>query len=96
MRQYDESQVSSSGSITDLKRELARVRDVESASSLYIAELESRLAKADESVLALRAKVEELEHECERRREQVEDARRYPTTRSRTPSEPHAQETGFH
>ena len=72
VRQYDESQLSSSGSITDLKRELARVRDVESASSLYIAELESRLAKADESVLALRAKVEELEHECERRREQVE------------------------
>ncbi|KAI0780599.1 kinesin [Trametes elegans] len=72
VRQYDESQVSSSGSITDLKRELTRYRDTESQTTAYIAELEARLSKADESVLALRATVESLEQECDKRRQQVE------------------------
>ncbi|PIL24290.1 hypothetical protein GSI_14043 [Ganoderma sinense ZZ0214-1] len=71
VRQYDESQMSSSGSITDLKRELARYKDTESHSSAYIADLEQRLAKSDESVLSLRDTVEKLEHECEKRRDQV-------------------------
>ncbi len=64
--------MSSSGSISDLKRELTRYKDTESHSSEYIADLEQRLAKADESVLALRGTVEELEHECEKRRKQAE------------------------
>lgn len=71
MRQYDETQVSSSGSITDLRRELAKYKDTESHSSAYIADLEARLAKSDESVLVLRETVEKLERECEKRRDQV-------------------------
>lgn len=63
--------MSSSGSITDLKRELARYKDTESHSSAYIADLEARLAKSDESVLSLRDTVEKLERECEKRRDQV-------------------------
>ena len=72
VRQYDETQVSSSGSITDLKRELARYKDGESHSAAYIADLESRLSKSDESVLSLRATVEKLERECDKRRSQAE------------------------
>lgn len=72
MKNYDESNVSSSGSITDLKREIAKYKDTESHSSHYIAELESRLSRSDESVLALRETVEKLEQECQRRREEAE------------------------
>lgn len=72
IKQYDESNMSSSGSISDLKRELARFKDTESHSTKYIADLESRLARADESVLSLRHTVERLEDESERRRLEVE------------------------
>jgi len=71
MKQYDESSVSSSESISDLKRELSRFKDAELHSSKYIADLEMRLAKSDESVLALREHVERLEQECERRQDEV-------------------------
>lgn len=72
MKHYDESTVSSSGSITDLKREIAKYKDTEGHSSHYIAELESRLTRSDESVLVLRETVEKLEQECQRRREEAE------------------------
>lgn len=72
VKQYDETSISSSGSITDLKREISKFKDSESYSSQYISDLEARLARADESVLALRETVENLEKECDRRREEVE------------------------
>jgi kinesin family protein 4/21/27 len=71
MKQYDESSVSSSESISDLKRELSRFRDAELHSSKYIADLEMRLTKSDESVLTLRELVERLEQDCERRQDEV-------------------------
>ena len=71
MKQYDESSVSSSESLSDLKRELSRFKDAELLSTKYIADLEMRLAKSDESVLALRENVEGLELECERRRNEA-------------------------
>jgi kinesin family protein 4/21/27 len=71
MKQYDESSVSSSESLSDLKRELSRFKDAELHSSKYIADLEMRLAKSDESVLALREHVERLEQDCERRQDEV-------------------------
>lgn len=71
MKQYDESSVSSSESLSDLKRELSRFKDAELLSTKYIADLEMRLAKSDESVLALREHVERLELECERRRDEA-------------------------
>jgi predicted RNase H-like nuclease (RuvC/YqgF family) len=58
--------------MTDLKREVARYKDTESYSGKYIADLEARLARADESVLTLQQTVENLEEESDRRREEVE------------------------
>lgn len=72
VKQYDETSISSSGSITDLKREISRYKDSESYNTQYITDLETRLARADESVLALRESVEKLEQECERRRAEAE------------------------
>ena len=62
--------------MTDLRRELARFREVEIQSSKYIADLEARLSRADESVLSLQQAVEVSEKECERRQEQVETIQR--------------------
>lgn len=72
VKQYDETSISSSGSITDLKREISRYKDSDSYNTQYITDLETRLARADESVLALRESVEKLEQECERRRAEAE------------------------
>lgn len=72
VKQYDESSLSSSGSITDLKREISKYKDSETYSTQYIADLETCLAQSDESVLALRETVEKLEKECDRRREEAE------------------------
>ena len=58
--------------MTDLKREVARYKDTESYSGKYIADLEARLVRADESVIALQQMVEKLETESHRRREEVE------------------------
>ena len=71
MRQYDESNISSSESMSDLKRELLRFREAELHSAKYITDLEVRLAKSDESVLALREHVEKLELECDRRQDEA-------------------------
>jgi hypothetical protein len=49
--------------MTDLKREVARFKDTESYSGKYISDLEARLARADESVIALQQTVEKLESE---------------------------------
>jgi chromosome segregation ATPase len=72
MKAYDETSVSSSESMTDLKREVSRFKDAEAHSSKYIADLESRLARADESILSLQQTVEKLEKESDRRRDEVE------------------------
>jgi kinesin family protein 4/21/27 len=69
---YDETSISSSESMTDLKREVARFRDTESHSGKYIADLEARLTRSDESVLILQQTVEKLETECDRRRDEAE------------------------
>jgi len=58
--------------LTDLKREVARYKEVESHSASYIADLEARLARSDESVLTLQQMIERLEGDCERRREEAE------------------------
>jgi chromosome segregation ATPase len=71
MRQYDESNISSSESMSDLKRELIRFKEAELHSAKYITDLELRLAKSDESLLALREHVEKLELECERRQDEA-------------------------
>jgi DNA repair exonuclease SbcCD ATPase subunit len=68
---FNEDSVTSSGSISDLRKELAKVKDAEGHSTQYIVELEARLAKSDESVLALQQTVERLEEECESRRADV-------------------------
>jgi kinesin family protein 4/21/27 len=73
VRQFDETNISSSESMTDLKRELAKYRDIESHSAKYVADLEARLARSDESIIALQQTVESLEKECARRRAEVED-----------------------
>ena len=57
--------------MTDLKREVSRFRDAESHSGKYIADLEARLARSDESIVGLQQIVEKLECECERRRDEV-------------------------
>lgn len=57
--------------MTDLKREVIKYKDAESYSGKYIADLEARLARSDESVLGLQQTVEKLEADCERRREEV-------------------------
>lgn len=72
IKTYDESSINSTGSITDLKRELSRFKDTESHSVGYIADLEARLARSDESVLALQQTVERLEKDVERRSDEVE------------------------
>jgi len=64
--------MSSSESLTDLRRELVHYKEVESRSTSYIADLEVRLARSDESVLTLRQTIERLESDFERRREEVE------------------------
>jgi chromosome segregation ATPase len=58
--------------MTDLKRELLKVKDTESHLSKYILDLEARLAKADESILSLQQTIEQLENDSERRRAEVE------------------------
>lgn len=63
--------MSSSESLTDLKRELARYKEAESHTASYISELEVRLAKADESVLSLQQVIARLESESERRSQEV-------------------------
>jgi DNA repair exonuclease SbcCD ATPase subunit len=73
LKTYDESSITSSESMTDLRREVTRYRDTESYSAKYIADLEARLSRSDESVLALQQTLENLEKECERRRNEVED-----------------------
>jgi kinesin family protein 4/21/27 len=72
MKAYDETSMSSSESMHDLKKEVARYRESEGHSAKYIADLEARLAKSDESILALQQSVENLEQECERRQNEVE------------------------
>jgi len=64
--------MSSSESLSDLKREVSRYKEAESHSTSYIADLEARLARSDESVLTLQQTIERLESECERRIEEVE------------------------
>lgn len=63
--------MSSSESLTDLKRELTRYKDAESHSASYISELEVRLTKSDESVLSLQRTIVRLESESERRSQEV-------------------------
>jgi chromosome segregation ATPase len=72
MKVYDESSISSSESMGDLRRELSRFKDIETYSSKYIIDLEARLSRADESILGLQQTVEKLEKESERRRDEVE------------------------
>ncbi len=72
LRAYDETSVSSTESMADLRRELARFKEAEIQSSKYIVDLEARLSRADESILSLQQAVEESEKECERRQAQVE------------------------
>lgn len=50
---------------------MAKFKDTETHSSQYITDLETRLAKSDESVLSLQQSVEHLESECETRRAEV-------------------------
>lgn len=69
---HEDSTLSSSESVTDLKREIARHKDAEERSTQYIADLEARLTRSDESVLTLRATVEKLENDGQARREEVE------------------------
>lgn len=73
MKLYDETSISSSESMTDLKREINRFKDTESHSAKYISDLEARLARSDESILDLQKVIERLESECERRRDEVEN-----------------------
>ena len=73
LKQYDESDLTSSESIGSLKREIIQYKEAETYSAQYIADLESRLLRADESVLDLQQAVERLEKEAARRREEVED-----------------------
>ena len=72
MKSYDETSVSSSESLSDLKREVVRCKEVEAQSITYITELEARLARSDESILSLQQTVQRLEGECERRRTEAE------------------------
>lgn len=67
LKAYDETSISSSESMIDLKREVTRFKDSEALSSKYIADLEARLSRSDDSILVLQQNVEELEKECERR-----------------------------
>ena len=69
----DENKESANISTADLKKEIARLLDVEAHSAQHIADLEVRLAKSDENVLSLRASVEQLEEDLASRQAQVED-----------------------
>ena len=71
LRQYDESSLTSSGSIGSLKREIIQYKGAENHSTQYIADLGARLLRACESVLDLRQAVEHLEKGAARRREEV-------------------------
>lgn len=71
VKSYDENSMSSSESLTDVKRELARYKEAESHSASYISELEVRLAKSDESVLSLQQTIAQLESESEKRSQEV-------------------------
>jgi kinesin family protein 4/21/27 len=57
--------------MTDLKREVSRFKDAESYSGKYITDLEARLTRSDESILALQQTVEILEKECDNRQDEV-------------------------
>jgi chromosome segregation ATPase len=57
--------------MTDLKREVARFKDSENNSGQYIAELEARLGRSDESIITLQQTVEKLEIMCERRQDEI-------------------------
>lgn len=72
MRSYDETVMSSSESMSDLKREVARYKETDNYSVKYIADLEARLSRSDESVISLQQSVERLEKESEQRLEQVQ------------------------
>ncbi|KAK0228090.1 hypothetical protein IW262DRAFT_1251399, partial [Armillaria fumosa] len=72
MKTCDETSITSSERMSDLKREVARFKDSESHSTKYIADLEARLARSDELILALQQTVENLEREVDRRRDEVE------------------------
>lgn len=72
MKAYDETSITSSESMSDLKREIVRFKDAESYSTKYIIDLEARLGRSDESILGLQQTVAKLENECERRRDEVE------------------------
>lgn len=71
MKSYDETSMSSSESLIDLKRELTRYKETDSQSASYISELEVRLAKSDESVLSLQQIIARLESESEKRTQEV-------------------------
>jgi chromosome segregation ATPase len=72
LKAYDETCISSSESMTDLKREVIRFKEAEALSSKYITDLEARLSRSDDSILVLQQNVEELEKECDRRRNEIE------------------------
>lgn len=72
MKAYDETTISSSESMSDLRREIGRLKDTEAHSTKYIAELEARLLRSDESILSLQQTVERLEKESDRRQEEIE------------------------
>jgi kinesin family protein 4/21/27 len=71
MRAFHETSITSSESMTDLKREITRYKETDNHSTQYIADLEARLSRSDESVVALQQSVEKLEKESERRQEEV-------------------------
>jgi predicted nuclease with TOPRIM domain len=73
LKTIDETKESANISTADLKKEIARLRDVEAHSVQHIADLELRLSKSDENVLSLRASVEQLEEDIASRQTQVED-----------------------
>jgi len=73
LKTIDENKESANISTADLKKEIARLLDVEAYSVQHIAELEARLSKSGENVLALRASVEQLEGDLASRQAQVED-----------------------
>ena len=72
MKLYDETSVTSSESLSDLRREISKFKDTEIYSAKYIAELEARLTRSDESILELQQTTEQLERECEMRSEEAE------------------------
>jgi len=73
LKTIDENKESANISTADLKKEIARLLDVEAHSSQHIADLEARLSNSDENVLSLRASIEQLEQDLASRQEQVEE-----------------------